>query len=656
MKKFKMFGVIAVFAITFFLLAGCEETLPDGRPILVVDITVGEAAFSMNRGSSEILTATARPSNASVGNLLWELYDADSAEKLSLSIVPNESNLIPGGDFPIVSGNSVMVTGLRGGEAKVIVTAIGSGAEPVSTVINMTVNDVSWQLEQLRRREDLPARYVIPTVISNETLGPQVLYFDGEEIEIVITSETEGDSLTLLEAGNLFTIGQGVTLTLNGVTLYGVSDNDEGALVVVLGGGSFVMNQGSGVKNNINTVPFEPTVLLNLQGGGIRVETGGALLLNGGEISGNSGHFGGGVFNLGSFTMRNGGIINNRANRGSGVYVRPHAVFVMENGTISENEGFTAVGDTPSDFTGPPLGGGVLNEGVFTMLNGSISANIAREGGGVFNTPNSVFNMHGAATEISGNVAGDGGGGLANFFGTFNMHGGVIRGNTASFGGGIDNPGGTVRISSGTIFGHPNFAGADGNLAGTNAALFNDGGTTQHGTFSGTTFIPGQSPLVGSQIISTGFTISVTDGQLMSPSLTLTITGLTDYVDYAVRLWVESTPGNWTALGAPRLIPASGVVLFNVHSVIREWDFEMRIYNHSGDVIVEPAIETYAFTKNLTTGHNVITYAEISASGRSSSMGAFESVGHSELVLPESENVDVSAFRRALQQQAQLQQ
>ncbi|MDR2719733.1 MAG: hypothetical protein LBC03_02880 [Nitrososphaerota archaeon] len=135
-------------------------------------------------------------------------------------------------------------------------------------------------------------------------------------------------------------------------------------------------------------------------GSGVIVNVDGTLIMTSGEISGNKAYAGGGVRNNGNFTMLGGKIWGNY------VYTYPS----------SRGSG------------GGGLGGGVVNSGTFTMSGGTISGNTARIGGGVYNW--GTFKISGGI--ISGNRANTGSG-VYNMSGTFNWRGGIIFGNIGYF-------------------------------------------------------------------------------------------------------------------------------------------------------------------------------------------------------------------------------
>ena len=124
--------------------------------------------------------------------------------------------------------------------------------------------------------------------------------------------------------------------------------------------------------------------------------------------------YGGGVHNEGTFTM-NGGIIENNSAMFDGGGVNNLGTFTMNGGSITGNN------ETRR-------GGGVFNEGTFAMNGGSISDNYGGLGGGVFN--NGTFKMSGGS--ISDNGA-ESGAGVRNH-GTLTMTGGSITGNIGGYG------------------------------------------------------------------------------------------------------------------------------------------------------------------------------------------------------------------------------
>ena len=74
-----------------------------------------------------------------------------------------------------------------------------------------------------------------------------------------------------------------------------------------------------------------------------------------------------GILNEGKYTMKNGTVSSNRGSDGGGIINKKD--FLLENGTIKDN--------TAS------RGGGIFNQGAFTMTGGEVTGNQASQGGGI---------------------------------------------------------------------------------------------------------------------------------------------------------------------------------------------------------------------------------------------------------------------------------
>jgi len=206
--------------------------------------------------------------------------------------------------------------------------------------------------------------------------------------------------------------------------------------------GNSAGNNGGGVYNEAGGI-FEMlggTISGNVAGEGGGVYNWGGAVTVEYSFSGNSKEVAG--FNQceGSFTLSGGVISGNTAWKGGGV--GNHGVFTMNGGVISDN---TATGS----------GGGVNNgqtitRGNFEMSGGEISGNSAEKGGGVYNFFDSKVSLSGKGV-ISNNKAANLGGGICND-GDFTMSKGSISGNSASSGGGVYIGNGNVRLQGGKVF------------------------------------------------------------------------------------------------------------------------------------------------------------------------------------------------------------
>jgi len=195
---------------------------------------------------------------------------------------------------------------------------------------------------------DGTVRAVTPTQAS--------LAFSNSNVTIVLTSY-EPSTVSLSANGNMFVIGSGHTLVLDGnVTLMGRGPNATPV----------------STANNTHLV---------------RVDTGGTLLMKDGAITGNTSptgtgvNEGGGMRVNGAFTMYGGTISGNTTvgtNRGGGVHIAGTGTFNMRGGTISGNQ---SGGN----------GGGVFNNGgTFRISTGLISSNTAPSNTGALSGASTV--------------------------------------------------------------------------------------------------------------------------------------------------------------------------------------------------------------------------------------------------------------------------
>jgi hypothetical protein len=339
----------------------------------------------------------------------------------------------------------------------------------------------------------------------------------GAGTTLTIRSANPASPVTLTRGttGNLFTVPAGATLIFRDIIIDGgnfiISDDDddedeydeEGNLVtrpattvagslVRVNSGSFIMNAGAVLRNNVN-MPTSGNNTSAFNGGGVVVSGTGIFTMNGGEITGNKSSFeAGGVYvdQNATFTMTGGKIYGNTANNAGGVYAR-RSTFTMSGGQINGNTaatnagGVRVLGDTGtftmsggeiSVNTATTNGGGIYieNSGKFTMTGGTITGNTVQSagaGGGVaIAGSNTVFTMNGG--EIIGNKSGfEAGGVYVDQNTTFNMTGGKIYGNTANNAGGVYARRSTFTMSNGQI---------NGNTSATNAG----GVRVLYGTFT----------------------------------------------------------------------------------------------------------------------------------------------------------------------------
>jgi hypothetical protein len=258
--------------------------------------------------------------------------------------------------------------------------------------------DLYGAIDWLIARAENGGNYTI-VLDKDQAVTPTEFIYDRKTVAITLKSAGGKHTVKFegsVPAYSLFTVGAGVTFTLeDGVTLEGAQNNVDKSIVRV-NGGKFVMNGGALTSNRTSS-----------EGGGVRVNSG-TFTMNGGTISGTN---------------------------GGGVYVTSDSTFTMNGGTISGN------GNS----------GVWIRSGTFTMTGGGISGNSAGVGGGI-DIESGTFTMTGGT--ISGNTAGKGGG--VRVYGTFTMSGGTISGNTSNNegGGGVYVESSSTFIKSGgVIFG-----------------------------------------------------------------------------------------------------------------------------------------------------------------------------------------------------------
>ncbi|MDR2070291.1 MAG: hypothetical protein LBP81_02590 [Treponema sp.] len=227
---------------------------------------------------------------------------------------------------------------------------------------------------------------------------------------------------------------------ITGNTIFGRS-------VMVYEGGTFTMEGGS-IEGNTST-----TIAGGVYNNGTFIMRGGSINVNTAYNDDSGSGSGGGVYvnSTGTFTMKGGEINSNTAGTGGGgVYVSSTGTFTMEGGSIGDNSIYS-MGYTGSTID--YKGGGVYNGGTFTMKDGSsISLNQVDavchtktswessygSGGGVYN--DGTFTMEGGSIEENSVYADHAnsesasyawGGGVYNA-GTFTMQDGSISRNEAS--------------------------------------------------------------------------------------------------------------------------------------------------------------------------------------------------------------------------------
>ena len=315
--------------------------------------------------------------------------------------------------------------------------------------------------------------------------------------EIVIAADTtiDGSGQAVTISGNqwvrVFTVKEGVTLTLNTLTVADGSAPDGGGIYSV--GGTVNANNStfSGNRAN-NSYPYTR--------GGAIYNVGGTVIVNNSAFSGNSVGsglypYGGGIYSAsGTVSVSNSTF---RSNGGAGFYssgggIYSKGVLTVSNSTFTDNsagiygggggihsEGPLTVSDSTfaRNYAGYG-GGGIHSEGPLTVSDSTFARNYAGYGGGGIRVSSTMTVSN---STFDGNRADDDGGGIFNWgYGTLTVSncifsgngagrrgGGILNadtlivsnctfaGNSAVDGGGINNWGyGTLTVSNSTFVGN----------------------------------------------------------------------------------------------------------------------------------------------------------------------------------------------------------
>ncbi len=267
-----------------------------------------------------------------------------------------------------------------------------------------------------------------------------------------------GAGLVTVSGGNaveVFQVDTGVSATLTGLTIADGSAGEGGG--VANEGGTLTITDctlahnsandlGGGIFNNGTTAVTDSTLENNVAGpvgdGGGGIFNGGALSIIDSTLADNSGHVGGGVAVYGTTTITGSTFVGNMATDSGG-----------EGGGAIWNSGTLTVADTTiegnSTVPGDPAGGGITNDYLATVTDCTINDNTASFGGGIANTGGTLTVIN---STIAGNTAINNGGGVLNYYGTLTAINTTIADNDGGYNylDGGSNGGGGVYTYNGT--------------------------------------------------------------------------------------------------------------------------------------------------------------------------------------------------------------
>ncbi|MFP3090418.1 right-handed parallel beta-helix repeat-containing protein [Treponema sp. TIM-1] len=365
-------------------------------------------------------------------------------------------------------------------------------------------------LALLKERSAASNQVVIDLPAGSEDVAYSATLLPYATSPALVVIDGHGRTLKKTSLGSLITVGGGVILTLQNITLEGPGPNTENnaPLITVLSGGKLILGTNAvlsgnetsstagGVAVNGGTLIMNPGSVIKkmkaLRAGGILISGNGMVIMSGGTIGGtdpNDGnsvsayYSGGGVLiNGGSFNMYGGSILSNKAEGSSfsecaggvalvhfpGVGGMIKSEFTFNGGTIKGN---TAAGEHSGGGVGAfgTAGSSITISGTAVIEGNTVTR--ASSGGGVCINQNlSTLTIEGGT--ITGNIArgSDSGGGVYNNGQYFSLYGGTITGNTAQ----ESNSGGGIYIDNGTATEPFNILG--GTITGNTAQGPNSGG------------------------------------------------------------------------------------------------------------------------------------------------------------------------------------
>ncbi len=299
------------------------------------------------------------------------------------------------------------------------------------------------------------------TLELNPPSGPELI--EGLGASIVTISGNGGVGAT-----DVFSVDNGVTATLSGLTIsHGdIGIDDAGTLTLTnctidnnLGGGiantgtTTVTNSaiddngeavsgtfGGGIDNTGTLTVTDCTLSGNLAGAGGGIDNSGPLTITGSTLSGNSAKvFGGGIDNFAPLTITDSTIEDNSVGaNGEGGGIQNGGALSISDCTIEDNSASQA--DSTADDAG---GGGLYNSGTAAIAGSTLSGNSGAFGGAIYVATGTVTVTN---STLAGNTAADGGGIENESDGSTTITSSTLAGNSATRddGGGIDNEGTAV--------------------------------------------------------------------------------------------------------------------------------------------------------------------------------------------------------------------
>lgn len=444
--------VIGAALVMGFVLAGCESSPPVSEPVDLTRVT----SYYVRANGNDINAGT---SEAMPFKTLSRAVEAASGSTVkTITVTGTLASALPN----ITNGT---------GAEEILITGKADAAANDKAVLQIPAEGEAFTIGGASR-----IRFEHITITGGEMGGIEV---------------NEGATVTLgqgaVVSGNSRKYGGGIkvskgTLVLQGNALVTKNSANAGGGIAVLGSGTILMKdnalvseneastndegkdgEGGGVYAEAAEITMEGNAAIvkneGYWGAGLYIDNKSALVMREGasirensvffKKDGSYGGSGGGVYLLGSLTMRDTSVISgNAALFGGGIYIDNTTVVMEDRSAIKDNKAVAGIKDDGTLFGG--FGGGINvgKNGKLTMKGeSSLAGNSGLFGGGlrVFSTAQAA--LEGRAS-ITGNEArrnteqkygGSGGGVYVNTDGTITLKDSTaVRDNNAFWGGGID--------------------------------------------------------------------------------------------------------------------------------------------------------------------------------------------------------------------------
>jgi uncharacterized repeat protein (TIGR02543 family) len=225
-----------------FIFGGWYTEQNGGGSAFTDTTTVSEHTTVYARWVIRQYTVTFNADGGSPDNQTRTVAEGASIGAGNMPVEPVKNNHIFEGWYTEQNGGGTAFTGTTTVSGNITVYARWTNSVPASSLQEA----LTW----LNTNAAEGGAYTI-TLNADESIGPNTLSYGNKQIHITIKGGAAERIVSLSSNGSLFTLGNGVTLTLdNNITLRGKSINTDSSLVQVNSGAALVMHTGAKIRNN----------------------------------------------------------------------------------------------------------------------------------------------------------------------------------------------------------------------------------------------------------------------------------------------------------------------------------------------------------------------------------------------------------------------